>query len=82
MFRSLWFLLLLGVNGFTLDYKSGEFVLTHKDIRIPKWGKVRASATCSYIFNVVITYSDDGVVMMILLFAIANISNKIDPYCK
>ncbi len=37
-------ILLLGVNGFTLDFSTGEFMLTHRDIHIPKWGKVRAAA--------------------------------------
>ena len=29
-----------GVNGFTLDTAIGEFILTHKDIKIPKKGKI------------------------------------------
>ena len=29
-----------GVNGFALDPESGEFLLTHPDIRIPRRGKV------------------------------------------
>jgi fructose-1,6-bisphosphatase I len=29
-----------GVNGFTLDRDSGEFLLTHPDIKIPRRGKV------------------------------------------
>lgn len=28
-----------GVHGFTLDHSVGEFILTHRDIRIPKKGK-------------------------------------------
>jgi len=30
----------LGVNGFTLDPSLGEFILSHKNIRIPKRGKI------------------------------------------
>jgi len=30
----------LGVNGFLLDPSIGEFILTHKNIRIPKKGKI------------------------------------------
>jgi len=30
----------LGVNGFLLDPSIGEFILTHKNIRIPKAGKI------------------------------------------
>jgi len=30
----------LGVNGFTLDPSLGEFILTHRNIRIPKKGKI------------------------------------------
>ncbi len=29
-----------GVNGFTLDTGIGEFVLTHKNMRIPTRGKI------------------------------------------
>ncbi|GMH31646.1 hypothetical protein Nepgr_033490 [Nepenthes gracilis] len=29
-----------GVNGFTLDPSLGEFILTHRDIKIPKKGKI------------------------------------------
>jgi fructose-1,6-bisphosphatase I len=29
-----------GVNGFTLDPVLGEFILTHRDIRIPRQGKI------------------------------------------
>lgn len=29
-----------GVNGFTLDPSLGEFILTHRNIRIPKKGKI------------------------------------------
>ncbi len=37
---TLVFTLGCGVNGFTLDEKIGEFVLTHPNIRIPSRGKI------------------------------------------
>ena len=50
-----------GVNGFTLDPALGEFILTHRNIRIPKKGKIYSvneansknwdKATVEYIEN-------------------------------
>jgi fructose-1,6-bisphosphatase I len=50
-----------GVNGFTLDPTIGEFILTHRNIRIPKRGKIYSineansltwdKATITYIEN-------------------------------
>ncbi len=37
-----------GVNGFTLDPSVGEFLLSHKDIKIPEYGKIYSINESNY----------------------------------
>ncbi len=37
-----------GVHGFTLDQSLGEFMLSHKDIKIPKYGKIYSINESNY----------------------------------
>ncbi len=37
-----------GVNGFTLDPSVGEFLLSHKDIKIPQYGKIYSINESNY----------------------------------